>query len=66
MIEQIFVHKAAIALRMIRRKTDVLIEVDRAHARKIQRARPVRLHEIWVNALRRAAGARPRRASGFL
>lgn len=36
MVKQIFLHEAAEALRMIRRKPLVFVKIDGAHARKIQ------------------------------
>ncbi|MPM89818.1 hypothetical protein SDC9_136933 [bioreactor metagenome] len=54
-VKEVFVHKAAVALRMIRRQPHIFVEVDGVHAGEIKLPRFVCRNEVGIYALRRAA-----------
>jgi hypothetical protein len=63
--KEVLVHEVAVALVMIGREADILIEVESGDAAEIQVLLLVHAHEFPVKALRRAAGGEAEHGIGF-
>src|SRR5438128_12071727 len=66
MLEQMLLHKLAIALRMRRSQADILIEIEGRHPRKIEPFFAMASDELAIQAQRRAAGREAQHALGLL
>ena len=58
-VKQVFLHEAAVALRVVGRKTLVLVEVCGADARKVELACLFTRDQLTVERQRRRAGSKP-------
>ena len=54
-VEEMLVHEIMVALRILRRHADVLIEIERRDLRKVEADRPMDSHEVVIQPFRRAA-----------
>ena len=64
-VKKVFLHEAAIALLMIRRKPLVFVQIERAHAGKVDPPRLVAGNELTVERKGCGTGRQSQHAGGF-